>query len=288
MCSARAVAAAADETEERRTPAPSAAPTADEGAEAQPPTTNKRQCIEAHKQTQAFGSAGRLVEAREQAQKCTDPGCPGLLVADCARWLSDLEQRIPSVVFEVRADGRPNVSAHVFVDDRPIDDWTSGRALRLDPGQHTFRFELAGRPSVTETVVVAEGMRFRVVSAEFAAPPPPSVDRGTVRARPVPLVVYPLLGVGALGVGGFAAFALLGKSEQQRLERTCSPRCTDSDLASMRARFLVGDISLGVGIAALVGAGVVYLSRPERPVRASVGFAPLLGGGIASLTMPSF
>ncbi len=280
VCSAQ-TAARSEEIREQNNAAP-----ADEGAEAQP--TNKQQCIDAHRQTQALGGAGRLVEAREQAQKCTDPACPGLLVADCARWLSDLDQRIPSVVFEVRADGHPNVSARVFVDDKPVDDWTRGRALRLDPGQHTFRFELPGRPPVTETLVVAEGMRFRVVSAEFATPPPHLADRGTVRTRPVPLVVYPLLGLGALGVGGFVAFALLGKSEQHELERTCSPRCTDNDLASMRTRFLVGDISLGVGIAALVGAGVIYLARPGKTVHPAVGFVPVVGGGIASLTLESF
>jgi hypothetical protein len=219
-----------------------------------------------------------------------------LLVADCARWLADLDQRIPSVVFEVRADGHPSVSAHVFVDDKPVDDWTRGQALRLNPGQHTFRFELPPHPSVTEKLVLAEGMRFRIVSAEFMAPSertpatPPSRadDRGVVRDRPVPLLVYPLLGIGALGLVGFAGFALSGMAEQSKLERSCSPRCTDSDLSATRTRFLLGDISLGVGLAALVGAGVVYLARPEQPRRSSVGFAPLTGGGIAILTVPRF
>jgi hypothetical protein len=288
--------AASDGPERQTASEPSAAPTVDDGSEGQSPTSNKQQCIEAHKQTQALQSSGRLVEAREQASDCTNPGCPGLLVADCARWLSDLDQRIPSVAFEVRADGHSNVSARVFVDGKPLDDWTRGQALRLNPGQHTFRFELPPHPTVTETLVLAEGMRFRIVSAEFMAPsertpatPMSQAEgRGAIRERPVPPVVYPLLGVGALGLAGFAGFALSGKSEQSKLERTCSPRCTDSDLSAVRARFLVGDISLGLGLAALVGAGVVYLARPEQPARSSVGFAPLAGGGIATFTVPRF
>jgi hypothetical protein len=266
-----------------------AAPTVDDGSESQSPKNNKQRCIEAHTRTQALASAGRLVEARAQANGCTNPVCPGLLVADCARWLGDLEQRIPSVVFQVRADGHPNVNARVFVDEKPVEDWTRGQALHLNPGQHTFRFELPPRPSVTERLVLAEGMRFRIVSAEFPAPTESTpASAPSPRQRPVPLVVYPLLGVGALGLASFAGFALSGRAERNRLERTCSPRCTDSDLSAVRTRFLVGDISLGVGLAALVGAGVVYLARPEEPARSSVGFAPLAGGGIATLTMQRF
>ena len=263
--------------------APDAAQAVDDASEGPTPARNKRECIEAHKQTQAMQSSGRLVEAREQASECTNPVCPGLLVADCARWLGDLDQRIPSVVFQLRADGHPSVNARVFADEQPV-DWTHGKALRLNPGQHAFRFELPPYAPVTEQLVLAEGTRFRIVSAEFKAPS----ERTPARERPVPLVVYPLLGVGALGLGGFAGFALSGRAERNRLERTCSPRCTDSDLSAVRARYLVGDISLGVGLAALVGAGVVYLARPEEPARTSVGFAPLAGGGIATLTLQRF
>lgn len=255
--------------------------TVDGESERRSTAAKRDRCIGAHRQTQALQSSGQLVQAWEQAQVCMDPGCPGLLVVDCARWLSDLDQRIPSVVFQVRADGNVSSDARVFVGEKRAESWTNGTALRLNPGQHVFRFELPGHPSIISRLVVAEGMRFRVVSAEFATPS----DR---KSAALPVIVYPLLGVGALGLAGFAGFSLSGMAEQRNLERTCSPRCTDSDLSGTRTRYLVGDISLGLGLAALAGAGIAYWVRPEQESRSSVGFVPLAGGGIATLTMPQF
>ena len=245
----------------------------------------KADCIQAHKLCQQAQNDGRLVEARARATSCTNPACPGLLVADCARWLNELDQRIPSVVFEVRAGGHPSMKAEVYADGQRVESWTRGEALRLDPGQHTFRFVLAPFSPSTETMLLGEGQRFRLVSVELAmpdrdsTPSPTGPDRATRTERPVPVVVYPLLGVGVVGIAGFVGFGLSGKAEQRRLERTCSPNCTESDLSTMRQRYLIGDISAAVGVGAIVGAGVLYLFRPKRPARESVSVTALPGGG---------
>ena len=271
-------------------------------AESQP---TKDQCVAAHKQCQQARQLGRLVEARELARSCTSLVCPGLLISDCARWLNELDERIPSVVFEVRLDGQPNLKADVFADNRRVDEWTRGQALRVDPGEHTFRFVLPPHPEKIETLLLAEGMRYRIVSAEFttavAAVPAPSVGQPVpvqplqplapaqpLTHRPVPVVVYPLLGVGALGLIGFGGFALVGQNEQSNLEKICAPGCTDDQMATMRQRYLIADISLGVGAAGLLGAGIVYLARPEEPIGADVGVTVLPGGGVATLTMRNF
>jgi hypothetical protein len=117
----------------------------------------------------------------------------------------------------------------------------------------------------------------RLVSFDFKSPQadPPSVPPTEVPAstappvfaatRPTPVIVYPLLGVAAAGFGAFGVFALLGKSKQGDLEDECQPNCTDSELAPMKRNFLIGDISAGVGAAALLSAGIIYLARPTRP-----------------------
>lgn len=265
--------------------------------ETTPPT--KEQCIESHRGSQQAQNEGHLVRARELARTCTSLVCPGLLVSDCARWLNDLDQRIPSVVFEVRLDGKPNKLASVFADGKPVAEWTRGESFRVDPGDHEFRFELPNHEPLTQSVLLAEGMRYRVVSAEFksqveekpqptatesiapVAPPP-----APPKERPTPFIVYPLIGVGALGIAGFATFAALGKSKETDLEDSCGKvGCTDDQLSPMMTKYLIGDISLGIGAASLIAAGVVYFTRPEKEApNMTVGFTPTPGGfaGFAS------
>jgi hypothetical protein len=263
----------------------------------QAPAPTKEQCVESHRQAQQAQNEEKLVHARELARTCTALSCPGLIVSDCARWLNDIEQRIPSVVFEVRLDGKPNLSAVVTADGKRVEEWTRGESLRVDPGEHQFRFELGDLPPVVQNLLLAEGMRYRIVSAEFtsetrpaATPATPTTEfPATSSASPsrsssgrVPVLVYPLLGLGVVGAGGFAVFGMLGKSKQSDLENTCKPNCTDSNLRPMKTSYLIGDISLGVGVASLITAGILYVAHPEKPPTASVGFTPLPGGGAAS------
>jgi hypothetical protein len=255
----------------------------------------KEQCIETHRQAQQAQNEEKLVHARELSRNCTALACPGLIVTDCARWLNDMEQRIPSVVFEVRLDGKPNLTATIVADGERVEEWTRGESLRLDPGEHQFRFEMAEHQPIIQNLLLAEGMRYRIVSVDFAtekpaapavanpvAPLPATAPPAAPAERPVPVIVYPLLGVGAVGLGSFALFGLMGKSKQSDLENTCKPNCTDSALKPMKTSYLVGDISLGVGVASLVAASIFYLGRQENPPSTTVGFAPLPGGGAAS------
>ncbi|HYQ14881.1 MAG TPA: hypothetical protein VEQ58_03965, partial [Polyangiaceae bacterium] len=76
------------------------------------------------------------------------------------------------------------------------------------------------------------------------------------------------------------------KSEQSDLETRCKPNCQDSDLKAMKRWYAIGDISAGVGAAALIGAAVVYLARPSREVDRSAqttfGVGPVGLGSSAS------
>jgi hypothetical protein len=285
----------AERDESRTGTAPTA--TVEEGsAHATPPT--KEQCLESHRQSQKAQNEQKLIEAREYARICTSVACPGLLVSDCARWLSDLEQRIPSVVFEVRLNGKRNRSATVYADGKRVDDWDRGEAFRMDPGDHEFRFELENQEPITDSVMLAEGIRFRVVSAEFTTATPTESDATgkpaareqsfseNHRTRPTPFIVYPLLGLGVLGTASFATFAILGRTKENDLSKSCKHSCTDDQVSTVSNRYLIADISVGVGVASLIAAGVVYLVRAEEesPPTTSVGVVPTPGGvaGFAS------
>ncbi len=271
----------------------------------EPPS--KEQCIAAHRECQEAQNEGRLITAREKAAICTNHTCPGLLISDCARWKNEIDRRVPSVVFEVRLDGQRNTFAKINVDGTTVDTMHPGEVLRLEPGKHTFQFMLEPHAPIVRTLVLGEGMQYRIVSAEFkseavpaaqaevpaAQTAAPTVTTATPPAvlttsKPVPMLVNPLLGVGALGLGGFIGFVLSGRSEYNRLANTCSPNCSDNQIGPLRARYLMGDISFGLGLSALIGAGTVYLTRPIHAVDPTVGIETLPHGAMATLAVRGF
>jgi hypothetical protein len=249
-------------------------------------------CVAAHTKAQELKRGGQLIEAQAELQICSSAGCPGAIISDCGQWIADLEQTTPSMVFEVRVDGKQVTEFQIQVDGTVVGD--PSKALKVNPGRHVVRVEVAQFEPKEETVVLPEGQRMRLVPFQFDSPkpeamaetvesaPPPAPQ---VMERPTPVAVYPLLGVGVLGLGAFGVLSFLGKSEQSDLEEGCSPRCTNADLDSMKSYYLIGDISAGVGAAALIGAGIVYLARPSEPAldtAASVRIGPTSAGDLRS------
>jgi hypothetical protein len=262
-----------------------------------PPT--KEECLDSHRNTQVAQTQGKLIYAREMAHRCTSLACPGPVISDCARWLNDLDQRIPSVVFEVQVDGQTNRTAMITADGNRVDAWTRGESLRLDPGDHEFRFELPPYQPIVRSVLLGEGIHFRIVQVEFksqglpaplaaaspvAAIPSAPAPRSIPTERPTPVIVYPFLAGGALGLASFATFAAMGKVKQNDLEQHCVPYCTENDLRPMKSLYLIGDISLGAGVASLITAGALYFARPNKPMVATIGAAPLPGGASTVVT----
>lgn len=249
---------------------------------------SRAQCLDAHRTAQELKQSAKFLEAQEHLKVCSSGTCPGAVITDCGSWISELEQITPSLVFEIRLDGKEAFEAKVFVDGSPVAD--RAHAVKLNPGRHSVRVELPPFEAHEEDVVLPEGQRLRLISVEFAtkqdpppavaALPPPVAPKETV--RPTPVGVYPLLALGVAGLGSFGVFSYLGKTEQDELEQTCSPNCRDDDLTQVKRWYMIGDISAGVGAAALIGATIVYLARPSKQIDASS--APLsLGVGSVGL-----
>ncbi len=247
---------------------------------------SRAQCFAAHKDAQELKREGKLIEAREKLLLCSAVECPGVLIEDCGNWMRDLEQTTPSMVFEVKLDGKDADDAQVFVDGVPVDDLVGG--FQVNPGRHTVRAVLAPFEPITRTVTLPAGQRMRLLSFEFESTPEESdapQPAAPITRRPTPVGVYPLLGLGVAGLGTFGVLAVLGKAEQNELEDTCSPNCADDDLSKMETMYLIGDISAGVGAAALVASGIIYLTRPTRyesvpPV--AFTFDPRGGAGVVA------
>lgn len=241
-------------------------------AQAQP---TKEQCIAAHADGQAMRKDGKLKSARDRFLVCTNDACPAPLRAECGPWLTEVESALPSVVFEVKgADGKDATAVRVFDGGQLLRDSLDGSAVPLDPGEHSFRFELEGSAPREEKLVLREGDRMRRVAITFASDGGGS-DEGGERSAPggSKTAAFVFAGIGVAGVASFAVFGALGKSQQGELETTCAPGCTDDQVAPVRTKYLIGDISL---LAGLVSAGVAtYLflrsPSPEPPAQPVAG-----------------
>jgi hypothetical protein len=164
----------------------------------------------------------------------------------------------------------------VFLDGTELSERAPTAAIDVDPGDHVVRCERAGFTPVEQSVRVAEGERGDEVDCRLAQATPkvpdagrPKVDPRILQALPsgaptrgpLPWVVWPLGGIGLAGIGTFTLFGLEGKAEENTLrgKTGCAPRCTSAQLEPVETKFLVANVSLGVGIAALAAAAIVAL-----------------------------
>src|SRR5688500_10901045 len=234
----------------------------------EPPTEPGARCVHYHMEAQRQRRAKKLIEAKAAMRECAISECPTMVQQDCLQWIQSIDEQTPSVVFSIEADGKPVTGAKVKIDEREVDA-SAGIAVPLNPGPHTYVVENPPYEPQSGSLNVLEGQRFRVFTVRFERPKPatpqpvPVPLARTETVRPVPLGTWLLLGVGVVGAGAFAGMGLTGKSQEEELKDVCSPNCTDHDTKSMRSLYLGADIAAGVGAAALIAAGVVFITRPS-------------------------
>jgi hypothetical protein len=215
------------------------------------------QCYDAHERGQLQRKRGEIHNARVSFGTCGRNICPSVVQRDCVTWAQELATQQPTVVVAVvRGDGGDVVGARVFIDgaSTPAD----GRAVELDPGQHSVRVERAGEPAFDRRFSVREGDRARRVAI---------VLPGELTARGIgkpPVLTYVLGGVAIVSLASFGTFGALGKSRENELTASCVDRCSDSDVASVRRSYLVADISLGVAIVSAAAAVILWVVAPAK------------------------
>jgi hypothetical protein len=245
-------------------------------------------CVDAYEQGQKLRSEGALQAAKEKFLVCADPACPAVTKGDCTTWVTEVEQSQPTVIIAVTdREGRDVTAARVSIDGRLVLESIDGKARPIDPGSRRITVEIEGEAAVDRDVVVREGEKNRRIDVSFA--PAGGTKAPGDQGGGISPVTWVLGGVGVAGIALFGTFGALGLSEKSDAEETCAPNCDDDTVSSIRTKFVVGDIGLGVGVASLAAAVVVGIvsasgggdEAAAMPVR--VGAAPVLGGGIAVL-----
>lgn len=254
-------------------------------------SADTKACIASHASAQRETKAGHPKQAAQLYTSCgSDSTCPEQLRAECAELLEQVSRTVPSVIFSaIDGKGADVSQAKVYVDDTVLADGLDGRAIELEPGKYHFRFVLPDNSNLSADVLIREGEKNRLVEVRAplekkaeAVPPAALVRQPPLDSTPpapvekhAPVAAWVATGVAVVGLGTFGTFALLGSSDKKKLD-DCAPSCPDSAHAtrdSLKTKFLVADIGLGVGAASAVLASVLFLtsgpSASERPAQAT-------------------
>lgn len=242
---------------------------------------SKRECAAAYVDAQVARKAGHLLDARAKLIACSDRRCPAALRRDCQPWLVEVDTAIPSLTVRVvDAAGAPVSDARVTLDGSPFDE-----SVGVDPGDRVLRVEADGmKPTESRVRLTAgEGRRKVVVrldgAAQAPAPPPrpEPIARNGVSATP-----FVLGAIGLVGVGAFAMLGSLGSAKKGDLDASgCKPNCAPDEVSSVKTLYVAADVSIGVGAASLVAAGVVLVVElaGRKPAGSTARFLPAPGGG---------
>jgi len=226
----------------------------------------KAACVQAYEATQVKRSLGAWIAARSAALVCAAPSCPKTLIKDCTQWAQDLQNTIPTILFEVRSDdgGTPS-QVIVSFDGAATPIAIGGKARPFDPGEHVAVFKAPGFVDIEQRFVAFEGDRSRRILVEFVRDSVP-VLVPKVNEKPVPLAAKISGAVTIFALGGAAVFGWQGLKTRRDLDDSgCKPSCDSGRVAEMKRDFLVADIALGVGVVATVATGYLWwASRQEQ------------------------
>jgi hypothetical protein len=245
-------------------------------------------CIAAFDQGQRAKTDRKLRRAQAELLVCTQESCPAVLRADCAGVLRNVQAALPTIVLAADdGEGHDISDVKVVLGTEVIAESLDGRALEFDPGTYDFRFERADArtpksgelrtviigapPVVTVHHVLREGEKNRVVRASFRRKPLER-ERPMEPAPKRPFVGYlvpaslAFLGVAGLGAAAYSRLTFDGDVEDMRSR--CAPDCTQAERSDLSSTLVTANVSLGVGIGAIVLAGVSwFLLSPRAAAR---------------------
>jgi hypothetical protein len=256
-------------------------------------------CVAAYKTGMPLQEAGHLIEARRALMGCVVKTCGALLRRECKKELSKATRGIASVLPTVTDEsGAAVTEVEVTMDGAVLAPRLTGKQLFVDPGEHQFSFKTSGG-SASQSVSVAVGERSRPIAVSLAGAkkteteaavaavadpladvpaesPPAKRSVAAVSDGDEPRVsrrreiepskrgsshvgAYVLGGIGVLGVGGYGLLTYWGRQQNSDLDR-CSPNCPRTNIDHIKKLYLYSDISLGVGLAALVASTWLFVT----------------------------
>jgi len=261
-------------------------------------------CIAASEAAQSLRDRRSLLAARDRLAVCSRDVCPAPIRFDCIQQRGEVDAAMPSVVLRAKdARAEDRVDVKVLCDGVVLATQEDGKALAVDPGAHTFRFEAQGLPPVERKLVIGEGEKNRLILAEMVSGTPAlrvaaPAAKPAEAVEPATLLWTPGLVVGAIGVAAtipMAALWLSSTGDVHQMRDTCAPSaggagCPTDRVDSDRTKLVIGDFFLGVAASGIAtGALLLFAHRAGagkelHGARPSVRLdgSPIRGGGFVS------
>ena len=234
-----------------------------------------RVCAVTYKRALKLERNGKLLEAQAELQACAKSACGSFVQRQCRIRYEQLVADTPSIVPTVSDEkGAPVVDVEVSMDGVLLASHIDGRALSIDPGLHEFVFQENKEVVATEKLVILEGQRNHPIAVKLkpakeapavtalrpaASEPqvPPTALSELPVAEPKRRSLggpYTLLGTGLVALGGYGVLTYWGRKDNDKLTQ-CTPNCLQASVDHVHDLYLYANISLSVGIVAVVTGG---------------------------------
>lgn len=242
------------------------------------------ECLSASEMSFKFDGEHKLRAERAQLLVCAAPSCPGDVRKECLRRVEDLNEAIPTVVFDVKdAAGNDIDAVEVWMDGELLSERLNGSALAVDPGEHRFRFESPARAPFETRLLIreTEKARHQLISWPAVGNERARADRNSHLARQTRLSHQRISaivvgGVGLVGVGIGTAFGLNAMSRRDAAEGVCpEQQCpTPAGVERWRDAHSSANIATAafvVGAVGLAGAAVLWFTDKSASNQVQVG-----------------
>ena len=261
-----------------------------------PAASTGASCEASYEKAQTDRVAGHYISASSSALACSQIQCNQAIVRECMRLYESLQQDTPTLVFAAqKGEGGELIDVKVEMDGKQVAERITGRPMAVDPGPHQFAFIEPTRGRIETTESARVGDHARVIQVTFPDPnaknPPPgepgaaTPDQASAKkSHAIPPMTFVLGGVGVVGLATFAYFRVSGVGDYNHYNSTCSPECNPNDIDKVRTKFTASYVALGVGVAGVAGAALVFvLSRTGEHASTEARVEPLAGGAMARL-----
>lgn len=256
-------------------------------ARADAPGADADSCLRAHEEAQLQRLHGHYLEARELLLQCAQAACPGLVRGDCKTWLGEVEASLPTLVLAVVDDaGRDLIEVRVSSGGTLLSERVDGRALVLNPGIYTLRFEAQRYAPQELQLSIREAEKQRIVRVVLHAADAGAANAATAsevtssssardepaqRQRGLRLASYVLSGAAVASLATGIAFGAVGKKKLDELQ-ACKPNCREGEVNTGKRRYVIANSmfavagALAVAAAVTLGFGLRKRDTEQRPV----------------------
>ena len=259
------------------------------------------ECLTANDKSISLRNEHKLLASRTQLLVCAASTCPGEVRKECLRRIDLVNASLPTVVVEAKDGAGNDLSAvKVTMDGDVLVEKLDGSSISLDPGAHTFTFEVAGQPPITKQLVIREGQKDRREVLQFGAPPaqPSSAAAPAARAAPNPaietsvarvsssaggtqrIVALVAGGVGVAGVAVGTIFGLQSMSKHSDASTKCPGACSDQAGVELwndaRSAGNISTIAFAVGGVGLATGAILWFTArtPSRTTALQADIGP--------------